>query len=188
MGDFAKMSKTDYRIKRQPITTRNPQVNAIIERVHQTIGNILRAFDVNEVDEDDLWSGILAATSFAVQATYHTTLQATPAQLVFGQDAILNIKQVSDWTHISQRKQEIFRKNNRKENLKRKAHDYAFDDLILIKANPNKPKFSAEWEGPYPITALHYTRNGAIRYRNGPKEDSVNIRHIHPYRASIAQG
>jgi hypothetical protein len=84
MGDFAKMAKTDYGIKRKPITTRNPQVNAIIEHVHQTIGNILRTFCVNEVDEDDPWSGILAATSFAVQSTYHTTLQATPAQLVLG--------------------------------------------------------------------------------------------------------
>jgi hypothetical protein len=116
---------------------------------------------------------------------YHTTLQATLSQLVFGRDAILNIKHVSDWEHIRQRKQEIIRKNNRIENSKRKAHNYAINDLILIKANPNKPKFSSEWEGPYPITALH--NNGAIRYRNGPMEDSVNIRHIHPYRAPIAQ-
>ena len=29
---------------------------------------------------------------FAVKATYHTTLQTTPAQLVFGRDAILKVK------------------------------------------------------------------------------------------------
>jgi len=29
----------DYGIKRKPITVRNPQANAIVERVHQVIGN-----------------------------------------------------------------------------------------------------------------------------------------------------
>jgi hypothetical protein len=33
-----------YGLKLKPITTRNPQANAIIERVHQTIGNIIRTF------------------------------------------------------------------------------------------------------------------------------------------------
>jgi hypothetical protein len=102
-----------YGIKRKPITTRNPQANAIIECVqHQTIGNVFQKFDLNEVDEDDPWTGMLAATSFTAQA-----IQATPAQeLMFGHDAILNIKHVTDWEHVHQRKQEIIRKNNRKEN------------------------------------------------------------------------
>jgi len=29
---------------------------------------------------------------FALRATYHGTLQTTPCQLVFGRDAILNVK------------------------------------------------------------------------------------------------
>ena len=80
MAEFAKMCREDYGLKRKPITTRNPQANAIIERVHQTIGNIIRTFDVQTVDETDPWAGILAATMFAVRATYHTTLQASPMQ------------------------------------------------------------------------------------------------------------
>ena len=75
------MCREDYGLKRKPITTRNPQANAIIERVHQTIGNIIRTFDVQSIDETDPWGGILAATMFAVRATYHTTLQASPMQL-----------------------------------------------------------------------------------------------------------
>ena len=85
--------------------TRKPQSNAIIERIHQTIGNIIRTFDVSNIVNNDSWSGILAATMFAFRATYHTTLQAYPMQLVFGQDAILNIKHVADWKHILQHKQ-----------------------------------------------------------------------------------
>ena len=52
---------------------------------------------MSNIVNNNPWSGILAATMFAICATYHITLQASPMQLVFGQDAILNIKRVSDW-------------------------------------------------------------------------------------------
>ena len=96
MAEFSKMCHNDYGLKRKPITTRNPQSNAIIERIHQNIGNIIQTFDVSNIVNNDPWSGILAATMFAVRKTYHTKLQAYPMQLVFGQDAILNIKHVAD--------------------------------------------------------------------------------------------
>ena len=105
MAEFAKMCHNDYGLKRKPITTRNPQSNAIIERIHQTIGNIIRTFDMSNIINNDPWLGILAATMFAVRAIYHTTLQASPMQLVFGRDAILNIKHVADWEHIWKSKQ-----------------------------------------------------------------------------------
>ena len=97
MAEFSKMCHNDYGLKRKPITTRNPQSNAIIERIHQTIGNIILTFDVSNIVNNDPWLGILAATMYAVRATYHTTLQAYLMQLVFGQYAILNIKHVADW-------------------------------------------------------------------------------------------
>ena len=96
MDEFSKMCHNDYGLKRKPITTRNPQSNAIIECIHQTIGNIIRTFDVSNIVNNDPRLGILAATMFAVRTTYHTTLQASPMQLVFGRDAILNIKHVAN--------------------------------------------------------------------------------------------
>ena len=97
MAEFAKMCQKDYDLKRKPITTRNHYSNYIIERIHQIIGNIISIFDVFNIVNKDPWSGILAATMFAVRATYHTTLQTSPMQLVFGRYAILNIKHVHDW-------------------------------------------------------------------------------------------
>ena len=117
MAELSKMCHNDYGLKRKPITTRNPQSNAIIERIHQTIGNILRAFDVSNIVNNDPWSGILAATMFSVRATYHTTIQASLMQLVFGQDAILNIKHVADWEHIRKHKQLRINHNNKQENM-----------------------------------------------------------------------
>jgi hypothetical protein len=36
------MIKEDYGVKAKPITVRNPQANAIVEQVHQVIGNFIR--------------------------------------------------------------------------------------------------------------------------------------------------
>ena len=74
MSEFSSMLE-DYGIKRKPITKRNPQANAIVERIHQTIGNILRTFRVqeDELDEEDPWGGILSATMFDKRETIHTT-------------------------------------------------------------------------------------------------------------------
>jgi uncharacterized membrane protein len=38
------MCVNDYGIKRKVISTQNPQANAIIERAHQTLGNLIRSF------------------------------------------------------------------------------------------------------------------------------------------------
>jgi hypothetical protein len=86
------------------------------------------------MDSDDPWTGILAAAMFAARATHHTTLQASPMQLVFGRDAILNIKHISNWEHIRQRKQTRINENNKRENKSRRAHAYSLGEKILVKA------------------------------------------------------
>ena len=49
------MIKDDYGIKAKPITVRNPQANAIVEKIHQVKGNIIRTFGLedNYLYEDD---------------------------------------------------------------------------------------------------------------------------------------
>ena len=97
MDEFSKMCQNEYELKRKSITISNPQSNAITKQIHQKIGNIIRKFEVSNIVNNNPLSGILAKTMFAVRATYHTTLQTYPIQLVFGRDSILNIKNVSDW-------------------------------------------------------------------------------------------
>ena len=118
------MCHNDYGLKRKPITTRNPLSNAIIERIHQTIWNIIRTFDVSKIVNNDPSSGILAATMCAVHATYHTALHASPIQIVFVRDSILNIKHVSNWEHIWQRKKLWIDHNNKSKNMHRNNHQY----------------------------------------------------------------
>ena len=74
-------------------------------------------FNREDIDEEDPWSGILAATMFGVRATFHTTLQASPCQLVFGRDAILPIKHRAEWKLIKDRKQKLININNKREKM-----------------------------------------------------------------------
>ena len=78
--EFQHMIKHDYGIKDKPIMVCNPQANAIVEQVHQVIGNIIRTFELekNYLDEDNPWKGVLSATAFAVRSTFHTTLHKSP--------------------------------------------------------------------------------------------------------------
>ena len=98
MAEFNTMIKNKYGVTRKPITARNPQANAILERMHQTLGNIIGMHQVQdlEIDTPDPWSGILATAMFALRSTYHTALKATPYQVVFGRDAMLNTKFLAD--------------------------------------------------------------------------------------------
>ena len=46
------------------------------------------------------FQGILAAVRDAVRCVVHTATQATPTQLAFGRDALLNISFEADWQCI----------------------------------------------------------------------------------------
>ena len=48
------MMAKDYGIPCNSISVRNSQANAIMERVHQTIGNIIRTFKIQEIDLETL--------------------------------------------------------------------------------------------------------------------------------------
>jgi hypothetical protein len=180
--DFREMCETDYGIKRKIISTRNPQANAVVERVHQTLANLIRSLEVQDdpyLDEDDPWGGILAAAAFALRSTFHTTLRATPGQLVFGRDMILNVQHQADWTAIKRRKQELIRKNNIIENSKRIPYLYRVGDRVLLE-NHRANKYETPYLGPYEVAQVN--TNGTVRLRMGAVTDTVNIRRIHPFR------
>ena len=181
IGDDFKnqLMEKEYGIDVKKATTANPQANSIIERIHQVIGNMIRSCEPQETEEDNPWPGILAAVAFAVRSTYHTTLKATPGQLVFGRDMILNIKHVADWEAIKQRKQKLINQNNKRENNKRIQHKYRVGDKVLM-TNKKARKLETPNDGPYRITDVF--RNGSVRVRKGAIEDRVNVRNITPYK------
>ena len=94
-------------------------------------------------------------------------------QLVFGRDAILNVKHVTNWEHVHQHKQERININNIKENVKLREHQYHIGDEILLRRK-KQSKHELEYEGPYSLTAIN--DNGTVRFQKGIINDVVNIR------------
>jgi hypothetical protein len=76
------------------VTTINPLANAIIERVHKVVNDMLRSFDMENDNEnlqkDNPIEYLIQSIAWAIRSTYHTTLQATPYQFVFVRDLIYN--------------------------------------------------------------------------------------------------
>jgi hypothetical protein len=134
-----------------------------------------------EIDEDDPWNGILlAAVMFATRATYHTTTQATPAQLVFGRDAILNTKFEANWRFICQQKQHLINQNNKKENKKRIPQHYNIGDKVLYCIDLLSKYSENPYKGPYEI--VHVNTNGTVQLKMDAIMYTVNIRLLKPYQ------
>ena len=157
MAEFNKMIQDNHGIKKKPITKRNPQANAIVERVHQTIGNMIRTFQIQSkknLDEKDPWNGILTAVAFAVRATLHTTTKATPMKLVFEKDTMLNIPFTANWKYIELRKKKQISKDNVRENSTRKEHQYVPDDLVLIKQDQPTKFGKNPYKKPFKVATI----------------------------------
>jgi hypothetical protein len=188
MGEVKNMLRDDYGITRKPITTRNPQANAMVERTHQTIHNMIRTNQIR--DKRDLafesWNGILSALGFAMRATVHTTNRASPSQLVFGRDAMLNVNFEANWQYLKERKQKLIHHNNKRENDKRIPHEYNVGDQVLVLQEPNRKHGADRYKGPYSITNVY--DNGTVQLmQNTPAGGVVaqtwNVRQLTPYKA-----
>ena len=88
-------------------TTKNPQSNAICERMHQTVGNILRTVlhsnpPANLTTAKDIVDDALYTAMHAMRTTVATTLGSSPGALVFGRDMFLNVPLIADWQVIAQ--------------------------------------------------------------------------------------
>ena len=130
--------------------------------------------------EDNPFDYFLQSTAWAIRSTYHTTLQATPCQLVFGRDMIHNIAFKANWDRIQKRKQDIINKSNKKENKNRIHYEYKVGDQVLLETPGILRKLSTPRKGPYPVTKVY--QNGTIQIQKGIISERVNIRRITPFQ------
>ena len=140
--------------------------------------------DIDDLNEEDPWSGILTSVAFAVRATIHTTTRATPIQLVFGRDAMLNIPFTANWKLIEERKRKLIERNNKRENSKRLEHTYQAGDLVAIKQAQNTKFGKNPYKGPYTIVSA---AGANVTVNEGKTTDVYNIRQIKPYRNQRVQ-
>jgi hypothetical protein len=129
-------------------------------------------FSVQSTDDNNPWNGILLAVAFAVRATVHTTTRATPAQLIFGQDAIFQVQHLADWWYITQRKQHAINTNNTRENY------HVGQQRVLIKAEQSAKYSTDSYFGPFTVEAVN--TYGTVRVNKGTVTDTYNIRNVTP--------
>ena len=179
---------TFYGVQSVSTRVKNPQANAIVERMHQTTGTILRSM-VTETqmsnrnlllsDTDDFIDTALASTQHAINASIHMTTRETPGALTYNRDMILPVQTIADWECIRHGKQEMIQRNNLLENSKRKTFDWQPGMKILLE-DKSGPKLRPKYPGPFQIDKVH--TNGTVT--NKIKErvfQRVNIRRIKPY-------
>ena len=115
--EVSKTLKDKYGIKRKIITSRNRQASSMIERCHKTLHNMIRSAQIKDRRDLDSFlgfKGVLAACRKAMNSTVHATARATPTQLVFGRDAMLNASFQADWQFIKEQKLWLVIQNNKK--------------------------------------------------------------------------
>ncbi|OWZ13223.1 LOW QUALITY PROTEIN: Pol Polyprotein [Phytophthora megakarya] len=117
-----------YGIKKKPITTKNPQANAICERVYLVLLNII---------------------PFAVRASYHTIFNASPDQVLFGQDMMSRQLYDANLSYLFKRRFDAILADNDRENDKRLEHFYQPGDQVMVRV-PQQITRSVEWAVYHP--------------------------------------
>jgi hypothetical protein len=105
-------------------TAKNPQSNAVCERMHQMAGNVLRTLLHGEPPLDmasakEYINAALSITMHAMRAATHSTLGSSPGSLAFNRDMFLNIPLIADWHTITQSREHLINENLIRENQKR---------------------------------------------------------------------
>ena len=178
---------TYFNVKNVCSTSKNPQSNSICERMHQTVGNILRTElysnpPKNMTDAKNIIDSALATAMHAMRTTVATTIGSTPGALAFSRDMFLNVPLIADWQAISRRREHHVNENLRRANAKRRQYDYVAGQLVLKKVH--KPtKLGVRTEGPYKVQRVHVNGTLTIELRPGLTE-RINIRRLIPYRST----
>ena len=164
---------------------RNPTANAICERMHQTVANVLRTTKrlhppLNEQQARQLVENALAATVYATRASNSRALDTSPGNLVFRRDMFVDLPLFADLVTIRDKRQELIDENLRRQNRKRLECRYEAGQEALIKAIDPK-KLDARAHGPHAIQQVH--PNGTVDVNRNPQVvERLNMRRVIPFR------
>jgi hypothetical protein len=167
---------------RKPTSVKNPQVNAILERTHAVLGNMLCTFELDmaeSVKASDI-NVILSDAAWAICSTYHTVLKASPGAAIFGRDMLFDIPFIADWQKIGEHRQRLTDLNNACENKGRIDYDYKVGQKILVWKEGILRKSESIWHRkPWLITTVH--TNGTVTVQCASKLERMNIQRVKPF-------
>jgi hypothetical protein len=130
----------------------------------------------------DIQHELLAPVQWAMNRTYHTTLQVTSAQLAFHCDMVMPTSFMAHWQSIHQWRQAITNCNNLRENARWVPHTYSVGDLILIHQDTHG-KLDKPTSGPYQlIDVARQHVNGTIVVDLNHSHKTFNIWWLIPFK------
>ena len=182
-NDFKPLLKT-YGIKPKRIKVKNPQANAVLDRVHQIVGDMLctKDLEVYPFNIEDPWTEILSSVAWAINGSYHKTKEAIPGESVYGRDMIFHDTFKANWQAIHMRKASDTLLNTASENRTRSNHKYKVGDYAFISIEKLSMKFKAPHEGLYRINNSMQATNSTVKVQRGPVEKTINIRRLIPFK------
>ena len=82
-----------FGLKRKPTTVKNPQANAILERMHAVVTDMLKTsnLDMQDTCTPEMIQDLLTNVGWAIRSTYHTVLGASPGAAIYGRDVLFDI-------------------------------------------------------------------------------------------------
>ena len=99
-----------YNIRSHQITTKNPQANAVCERMHQSMANQVRSV-LNEnppntsEEARTVVDSLLGNVMYALRVGVHSVLNMAPGSIAFQRDMIMNLPFIVDLNNIKHRRQ-----------------------------------------------------------------------------------
>ena len=174
-----------YGIKNVCTAVRNPQSNAICERMHQTIGDILRVVlhtnpPRNMDDANQVMDNALATCMHATRCAVSAPIKTTPGAMVYGRDMIMDVPLIANLAVIRDGRQQMIDENLIKQNKKRIEHHFRVGDRVE-QIVWNKTKLSNRSDGPFQVLATHC--NGTITIQRTPTvTDTQSTRWFAPYK------
>ncbi|ORD99344.1 hypothetical protein A0H76_1004 [Hepatospora eriocheir] len=139
-------------IKLKFITTYNPSSNGICDRVHSTLGNIIRIRRSEKLDV------LLSEAADMLRSTFHSGVGMSPMKLVFSREKFTIIDNVlkgnKNLTKSIENSAKQAEKNKEEINKNRIDIKYNFGDLILI-INENCSKLDERFRGPFEVLEVY---------------------------------
>ena len=171
----------EFTITRKPTIVKNPQANAVLERVHAVVTNIIRTsgIDMSPTCTPEMVDDIITNVGWAIRSTYHTVIGSSPGAAIFGRDMLFDIPYIADWLEIGKARQKQVDRSNELENSKRIDYDYKIGDKALLIKDGIFRKAEDNNDGPYLITQVF--SNGTVRIQRGTINERLNIRRLRPY-------
>ncbi len=168
-----------YGIKRKPTMIKNPQANAILEHLHQVLGQMLCTYELDmaeTITPDDV-DVFLDNAAWAICSTYHTVLKASPGAAIFGHNMLFDIPFIADWNKIGDYRQHQTDLDTACINSKQVNYDYKVGNKVLVTTEGILCKAESPYsKEPWTITTVH--TNGTIRIQHRTQLERINIRRV----------